>query len=145
MEIVARTTVMLLIVFALTRLLSKRTLGDMSPFEMILLVILGDIIQQGVTQEDMSLTGSLLAVSTIGFWVSLLTWLTWRSDRARQVVEGIPLVLVRDGQPVNDAFTAERMPLDEVLEAARQNGVEHLDDVKLAVLEVNGRISIIPR
>jgi uncharacterized membrane protein YcaP (DUF421 family) len=145
MEIVARASVTLLVLFLLTRGLSKRSLSDMSPFEMILLVVIGDVVQQGITQEDMSVTGALLVISTFGFWIALLGWLTWRSDGARRFVEGVPLVLVRDGEPVDAALAAERMPLAEVLEAARQQGVEDLDDVRLAVLEVNGRISIIQR
>ena len=145
MEIVARATITLLVLFLLTRGLTKRSLSDMSPFEMILLVTIGDVVQQGITQEDMSVTGAVLVISTIGFWVTLLGWLTWRFDKARRIVEGVPLVLVRDGTPVDDALAAERMPLAEVMEAARQEGVDDLDDVRLAVLEVNGRISIIPR
>jgi uncharacterized membrane protein YcaP (DUF421 family) len=145
MEIVARASVTLLVLFLLTRGLSKRSLSDMSPFEMILLVVIGDVVQQGITQEDMSVTGAVLVISTFGFWIALLGWLTWRSDGARRFVEGVPLVLVRDGEPVDAALAAERMPLAEVLEAARQQGVEDLDDVRLAVLEVNGRISIIQR
>jgi uncharacterized membrane protein YcaP (DUF421 family) len=143
MEIVVRATVTFGALFLLTRGVSKRSLGDLSPFEMLLLVTLGDIVQQGITQEDMSLTGSLLALSTFGFWITVLTWITWRSDRGRRVIEGVPIVLVRDGTPVDEALAVERMPLDEVLEAARQNGVEDLSAIKLAVLEVNGRISII--
>ena len=145
MEIVARATITLLVLFLLTRGLTKRSLSDMSPFEMILLVTIGDVVQQGITQEDMSITGAVLVISTIGFWVTLLGWLTWRFDKARRIVEGVPLVLVRDGSPVDDALAAERMPLAEVMEAARQDGVDDLDDVRLAVLEVNGRISIIQR
>ena len=145
MEIVARATVTLIVLFLLTRSLSKRSLSDMSPFEMILLVTIGDVVQQGITQEDMSVTGAVLVISTIGFWVAALGWLTWRFDKARRIVEGVPLVLVRDGTPVDDALAAERMPLAEVMEAARQEGVDDLDDVRLAVLEVNGRISIIQR
>lgn len=143
MEIVIRASVTFAVLFLITRGLSKRALGDMSPFEMLLLVTIGDIVQQGVTQEDYSLTGSVLAVSTFAFWISLLTWITWQSDRGRRVIEGVPIVLVRDGEPVDQALAVERMPLDEVLEAARQNGVDDLADVKIAVLEVNGRISII--
>ena len=145
MEIVARATITLFVLFLLTRGLSKRSLSDMSPFEMILLVTIGDVVQQGITQEDMSVTGAVLVISTIGFWVAALGWLTWRFDRARRIVEGVPLVLVREGTPVDDALAAERMPLAEVMEAARQEGIADLDDVRLAVLEVNGRISIIPR
>ncbi len=145
MEIVARASVTFLVLFLLTRGISKRSLGDLSPFEMILLVTLGDIIQQGITQEDYSVTGSMLAISTFGFWITVLTWITWRSSRGRRIIEGVPLLLVRDGEPIDAALAVERMPLEEVLEAARQNGVEDLADVKLAVLEVNGRISIIKR
>ncbi|MEJ7844399.1 MAG: YetF domain-containing protein [Acidimicrobiales bacterium] len=145
MEIVARASVTFLALFLLTRGISKRSLGDLSPFEMILLVTLGDIIQQGITQEDYSVTGSMLAISTFGFWITVLTWITWRSSRGRRIIEGVPLLLVRDGEPIDAALAVERMPLEEVLEAARQNGVEDLADVKLAVLEVNGRISIIKR
>jgi uncharacterized membrane protein YcaP (DUF421 family) len=143
MEIVLRATVTLVVLFVLTRGMSKRSLGDLSPFEMLLLVTIGDIVQQGITQEDMSLTGSILVVSTFGFWITVLTWITWRSDRGRRIIEGVPIVLVRDGVPVDEALAVERMPLDEVLEAARQSGVEDLAKVRLAVLEVNGRISII--
>lgn len=145
MEIVARASITFLVLFLLTRGLSKRSLGDLSAFEMLLLVTIGDIVQQGITQEDMSLTGSTLAVTTFAFWISVFTWLTWRSDRSRRIIEGVPIVLVRDGQPIESALAAEKMPLAEVLEAARQSGVDDLDDVRFAVLEVNGRISIIKR
>lgn len=143
MEIVARASITFLVLFLLTRGMSKRTLGDLAPFEMLLLVTIGDIVQQGITQEDFSLTGSVLAISTFGFWITVLGFVTWRFDRGRRLIEGVPIVVVRDGEPIDKALAAERMPLDEVLEAARQAGVEELADIKLAVVEVNGRISII--
>jgi uncharacterized membrane protein YcaP (DUF421 family) len=144
-ELVVRATVMFWILFALTRGMKKRTLGEMAPFELLFLVVVGDLVQTGVTQEDYSLTGSILALSTFGFWVTTLTWVTWRSGRARRIIEGVPLVLVCDGEPVDAALKLEQMPLSEVLEAARQNGLETLDQVRLAVLEPSGRISIIKR
>lgn len=143
MEIVARASVTFLLIFLLTRGIRKRALSDMSPFEMILLVTLGDIIQQGVTQEDYSLTGSMLAVGTFGFWITLLTWITWRFVPVRRAVEGVPIVLVTDGRPHEKALALEQMPLDEVLEAGRQQGIDRLEEIRLAVLEVSGRISII--
>jgi uncharacterized membrane protein YcaP (DUF421 family) len=144
-ELVVRGTVMFWILFALTRGMKKRTLGDMAPFELLFLVVVGDLVQTGVTQEDYSLTGSILALSTFGFWVSVLTWLSWRSGRARRIIEGVPLVLVSDGKPVDAALKLEQMPLSEVLEAARQAGLATLEEVRLAVLEPSGRISIIKR
>ena len=145
MEIIARATVIYFFLWLLTRGLRKRAIGDLAPFEMILLVTLGDIVQQGITQEDMSVTGAILAVSTFAFWVTAFTWLSWRSDRARKTIEGVPLVIVRDGEPVEEALRLERMPLAELLEAARRQGVDDLADVRLAVLEPNGAVSIIKR
>jgi uncharacterized membrane protein YcaP (DUF421 family) len=142
-EIVLRASVVFAFVFLLTRGLKKRALAELSPFEMILLVTLGDIIQQGITQEDQSITGAVLAVSTFGFWITLLTWATWRWKRVRGAVEGVPIVLVQDGEPVEAALRLEHMPLDEVLEAARNKGVVGLSEIRLAILEVSGKISII--
>ena len=142
MEIVLRASVVFVGLFLLTRGLRKRTLGEMSAFEMLLLVVIGDIVQQGVTQEDMSLTGAALATGTFGFWIMTLTWASWRSDRMRRAIEGVPIVIVRDGKPIDAALALEQMPLAEVLEAARQAGVDDLAEVDLAVLEVSGKISI---
>jgi len=143
MEIVARATVVFFFLMLFTRGLRKRALAEMSPFEMLLLVTLGDLVAPGVMQQDDSLTGTVLAVGTFGFWVGAMTWSTWRSKRVRRLVEGVPLVLVEDGQPVDAALRLEQMPLDEVLEAARQQGVDDLAAVRLAVLEPSGKISII--
>jgi uncharacterized membrane protein YcaP (DUF421 family) len=143
MEIVFRASLVFLGLLLLTRGLRKRTLGEMSAFEMLLLVVIGDIVQQGVTQEDMSVTGAALATGTFGFWIMALSWATWQFDPVRRAVEGVPIVLVRDGRPIDAALALEHMPLAEVLEAARQNGVDHIDDVELAILEVSGKISII--
>jgi uncharacterized membrane protein YcaP (DUF421 family) len=143
MEIVARATFVFLLLLLLTRVLRRRTLGDMAPFELLLLVTLGDIVQQGVTQEDYSLTGVVLAISTFAFWVTVLSYLTWRSRRVAAVIDGVPLVIVHNGVPIEKTLTTERLPIDEVFEAARQHGIESLDTVKLAVLEPTGRISFI--
>ncbi|MCU1398706.1 MAG: hypothetical protein JWN62_1815 [Acidimicrobiales bacterium] len=143
MEIVARASIVFWFVFLLTRGLKRRSLGDMAPFEMILLVVLGDIIQQGVMQQDYSVTGAVLALATFGFWISVMTFLTWKSKKARLVLEGVPIVLVSNGKPIDRALAVEHMPLAEVLEAARQQGVDDLAKIRLAVLEVSGRISII--
>ena len=143
MELILRATVVFFFLFLLTRGLRKRALADMAPFEMLLLVTLGDIVQQGITQEDASLTGALLAASTFGFWVSVLSYLTWRSRRAADLLEGVPLVIVQDGQPVRPVLEVERLPLHELYAAARQEGIEDLAEVKLAVLEPSGRISFI--
>lgn len=143
MEIAVRATIVYGLLFLLFRGSRKRALAEMSPFEMILLVALGDIVQQGITQEDYSLTGAVLAAGTFTFWVMAMMWLSYRSDRARRVIEGVPLVLVEDGQPVDATLRLEHMPLSEVMEAARMQGIDTLDKVRLAVLETSGKISFI--
>ena len=145
MEIVARATFTVFFLLLITRGLKKRSLADMAPFEMLLLVTLGDIVQQGVTQEDYSVTGAVLAVSTFAFWVTVLTYASWRWRPVARIVEGVPLVIVQDGRPIEPALAAERMPLEEVLEAARQHGIADLREVRVAVLEPSGRISFITR
>lgn len=143
MQIIGRATVVFWMIFLLTRGLKRRSLADMAPFEMILLVVLGDIIQQGVMQQDYSVTGAFLSLGAFGFWITMVTYVTWRSKKARRIMEGVPVVLVADGKPIDRALAVEHMPLEEVLEAARQQGVDDLAKIRLAILEVSGRISII--
>jgi uncharacterized membrane protein YcaP (DUF421 family) len=142
-EIIVRATVIFAVLLVLTRGMKRRTLADMAPFELLLLVTLGDIIQQGITQEDYSVTGAVLAVSTFAFWITVLTYVTWRWRRAARIIDGVPLVIVHDGRLIEDTLKAERLPVSEVLEAARQNSIDSLDKVRLAVLETTGRISFI--
>jgi uncharacterized membrane protein YcaP (DUF421 family) len=142
-EVAVRATIVYALLFALFRGTRKRALAEMSPFEMILLVTLGDIVQQGITQEDYSLTGAVLAAGTFAFWVSVMTWLSYRSERARRVIEGVPLVVVEHGQPVEATLRLEHMPVSEVLEAARMQGIDSLSKIRLAVLETSGKMSFI--
>jgi uncharacterized membrane protein YcaP (DUF421 family) len=145
MDIVLRASATFLFILVVLRLMRKRSLGDMSPLQMVLLVVIGDLVQQGVTQEDYSLTGAALAIGTFAFWVTLLDWVTWRSEGARRVVEGTPLVIIEDGKPVEATLKLEQLPWDEVLESARQNGIEDIEDVQFAVLETSGKISFITK
>lgn len=143
MEIVLRATVVYAGLFLLFRGTRKRALAELSPFEMILLVTLGDMVQQGITQEDYSVTGAALAAGTFGFWVTAMTWLSYRSPRARRAIEGVPLVIIENGELVEASLRIEQMPVDEVLEAARQQGIDDLSRVRLGVLETSGRMSFV--
>ncbi len=145
MEVVARATVAFFFVFLLLRGMKRKTLSDLSPIELILLVVLGDLVQTGVTQEDYSLSGMILSISTFAFWVTVMNWLTWRSEGARRMIEGVPLVVIDDGVPVESIMRLEQIPLAELHEAARQEGIEDLKDVRLGILEANGKISFIKR
>lgn len=141
MEIVVRAGVVFLFLYVLTRAMGKRELSETTPFELLLLIVLGDIVQQGIMQEDMSATGSLIAAATVGVLVLLLSWGTFRSKRAADLLEGQPTVVVSDGRVVGEALNVERLTLEELLSAARRQGVEDLSTLRLAVLESDGQLS----
>jgi uncharacterized membrane protein YcaP (DUF421 family) len=125
------------------RATGKRELAEMGPFDLVLLIVVGDVIQQAVTQEDMSLTGASIVLATMGLLVVTANALTRRSDRARHLLEGHPTTVVRDGSVDQDAMRLERLPMSDLLEAARSKGIDDLAKVKYAILEPNGRFSFI--
>ncbi|HEY3208628.1 MAG TPA: YetF domain-containing protein [Actinomycetota bacterium] len=145
MEIVVRTVVIFFFVLLLTRAMGKKELSELTAFELILLVTIGDLVQQGVTQEDQSLTGAILAVGTLGLLIVSLSYLSYRWRPIRRVIRGIAVVVVRDGRPIEDAMKLERLTIDDVIESARQQGIDDLGKVKLAVLEPDGKFSFIQR
>ena len=123
-----------------TRAVGRATLGELSTFELLLYVTMGDLVQQGVTQQDYSLTGAALAVGTFALLTVALSWLQWRFPRTRPAVTGRPLLVVRDGAPVearcDPAPRARRPP------RRRPRAGHPTDpDVEYAVLEADGRIS----
>lgn len=145
MEIIIRATVLYFFLWMLTRGLGKRELAEMTAFELLLLMVVGDLIQQGVTQEDMSVTGAILAVGTIGVWILTFSYLGFRFRPARKLIEGVPIVVVKDGRPVEPALRLERVVLEEVLESARNQGISDLRDIELAILEPSGQFSFLER
>lgn len=145
MDIVIRATVMFAILFGLLRLMGKRELGQMTPFELVMLVVLGDLIQQGVTHNDFSLTGATLAIATFAFWASVLGWVSYRWPRAERAIEGEPRVLIRDGVLIEASLKRDRLTRREVESEMRLAGIAHVRDVAWAILEPEGRISFIKR
>jgi uncharacterized membrane protein YcaP (DUF421 family) len=143
MDVVLRATAIFLALWIATRGMGKRQLAEMSPFDLILLVIMGDLVQQGITQDDRSVFGALLAVGTITLLVIFSSWLTFRSSRAKSVVIGLPLVVMRDGQTIDEALKAERLTPDELEQQARNIGIEDLKNVKIAILEPEGQFSFV--
>lgn len=143
MEIVIRSTVIFFFLWLLTRATGKRVLSQLSAFELMLMVTVGDLVQQGVTQEDMSLTGNMLAVGTIGVWISVFSYVSYRWGKTRPVIEGLPVLILRDGKILKEALRVERLTEDELREEARMQGIEDLRKVKAAVLEPDGKFSFI--
>jgi uncharacterized membrane protein YcaP (DUF421 family) len=145
MDLVLRALVAFLFVLLLTRVVGRRELSSLQPFDLILLVMIGDLVQQGVTQNDFSITGMLLVGSTIGLLAVLVSWTSFRFPRLRPVLDGEPVVVVQDGEPIQRNLNRNRLTLDELRAAARQEQIASLDDVQWAVLETSGRISFIPK
>lgn len=143
MEIVLRSSIIFFFLFLVTRGLGRKELSQLSAFDLILFVIMGDIVQQGVTQEDMSLTGNMLAVSTIAFWILVFSVVNYGLPKMRPVLEGVPLIIVRDGRLIDKVLERERLTHDEVAEEARLQGIEDLRSVKVGVLEADGKFSFI--
>jgi len=145
MDLVIRAAVAFLFVYLLTRVIGRRELSSMQPFDLILLVMIGDLVQQGVTQNDFSVTGSLLVGSTIALMTVGISYASFRFPRLRPALDGEPVIVVEDGRPIDRNLRRNRITLEELAAAGRQNGIDTLDKVRWAVLETNGSISFIPK
>ena len=143
MEIIVRATFIYFFLWAVTRGIGKRELSEMTAFELILLVTMGDLIQQGATQEDMSLTGAALAVGTLALWILVFAYSTWRFKGARAALEGVPVIVVRQGKLLDDMLRVERLTVEEICEEARNQGIADLADVEIGVLEPDGKFSFL--
>lgn len=143
MDIVLRATAMFAIVFLLLRLLGKRELGQLAPFELVSLVVIGDLIQQGITHNDFSLTGATLAIGTFAFWTVVIGWVSFFSPRLERFLSGEPRVIVRDGEILRGNMRRERMTVMELESEMRLSGIGTISQVAWAILEPNGKISFI--
>jgi len=145
MDLVYRTVYVFILILVVTRAVGRRELSSMEPFDLILLVVIGDLVQQGVTQSDNSLTGTTTVIATMAVLVVFTAWLGFRFARLRPILEGHPTLLVADGEVLRENLRRQRMTVQELRAEARQQSIAALDDVRFAVLETNGKISFISR
>ncbi len=145
MDIVVRAFFAYLFVVVVTRVIGRRELSTLEPFDLILLVVIGDLLQQGVTQSDYSFTGILLAVGVFAFMTVATSYLGFRFPRVRPLLEEKPLILVEDGRLIERNLSRERMTPEEVAAEARLQKIDSLEKVQWAVLESSGKISFIPK
>jgi uncharacterized membrane protein YcaP (DUF421 family) len=143
-DLVIRAVIVFFVVFLITRVVGRRELSTMEPFDLILLIVTGDLVQQGVTQSDYSLTGAVTVITTIALLTVALSYLSFKVPRLRPVLDGEPLVLVQDGKVIERNMRRERITIEELLAEARQQQLASLDQVRFAVLETSGAISFIP-
>lgn len=143
-EVVLRTAVVYLFVVAAIRISGKREVGQMSVLELVVILVISDAVQNSMVGENTTLWGGLVAVVTLLALDFTIKWVAGRSRRLRDVIEGEPRLLVRDGRLLERALRGEKVDADEVRAAVRSHGLARVEDVRLAVLETDGSISVIP-
>ena len=145
MDIALRSIFLFFFVYLLMRVLGRRELSSLEPFDLILLVVLGDTVQQGLTQDDYSLTGATIAISVIAALQVIVSYTNFRFPRLRPLLNGEPVIIVEDGELIEANAKRERLTKEDVMEAARQQQIESLDKVRWGVLETSGTISFIEK
>ena len=142
---VLRACVVYVMVMVLVRVSGKRAVGQFTPFDLVLLILIGNAVQNGINGGDNSLTGAAIMATTLIALNYLVAWQTSRNPRVERWVEGEPVVLARDGRVFKHVLRRELVSHDDFAEALRMNNIDDVGDVRLALLETNGRISVIPR
>ena len=145
MDIVLRTIAVFAFLLVLTRIIGRRELSSLEPFDLILLIVLGDAVQQGLTQDDYSLTGAFLVIGTFAVLQVFVSWIGYRFPRARPVLDGEPIIIIEDGQLIEQNLKRERLTRGEIAEEARNQQIAHISEVRWGVLETTGKISFIKK
>jgi uncharacterized membrane protein YcaP (DUF421 family) len=145
MDLVLRAIFLFVFVYGLTRIIGRRELSSLEPFDLILLIVLGDAIQQGLTQDDYSVTGAVLVIGTLALLQVFTSFLSFRFARLRPILQGEPVIVVQDGDPVLKNLRRERTTVEEVAAEARKQQIESLDEVKWAVMETSGQMTFIKK
>ena len=143
MDLVLRTIFVFFLILLVTRVVGRRELSSMEPFDLILLVVIGDLVQQGVTQSDYSITGTTTVIVTMTLLVVGTAYLSFRFRRLRPLLEGEPTLLISEGRLLERSLRRQRMTVDELRAEARQQSIGSLDEIRYAVLETNGKLSFI--
>jgi uncharacterized membrane protein YcaP (DUF421 family) len=145
MDLVLRAIIAFFFILLLTRVVGRRELASLQPFDLIMLVVIGDLVQQGVTQNDFSVTGAVLVCGTIAMLTVLTSYASFRFPRLRPALDGEPVIVVEDGKPIVRNLDRNRITLEELAAEARLQQIDSLDDVRWAVLETTGKLSFIPK
>jgi uncharacterized membrane protein YcaP (DUF421 family) len=145
MDLVLRTVFVFVLILVVTRAVGRRELSSMEPIDLILLVVIGDLVQSGVTQSDYSLTGTTIVIFTMALLIVGTAWLSFRFKRLRPILEGEPIVVVVDGRVLEKNLRRQRMTVEELGVEARLQQIGSLEEVRYAVLESNGKVSFLTR
>jgi uncharacterized membrane protein YcaP (DUF421 family) len=144
-ELIARALIIYVFLLIMLRLTGKRQVGQLAPFDLVLLLVLSNAVQNAMNGGDNSLTAGLVLATTLIVLNVLMANLTWRSRRLEELFEGRPRVLIKNGALQLALLARERITRHELMAALRDAGVPRVEDVGMAVLETNGHISVQPR
>jgi uncharacterized membrane protein YcaP (DUF421 family) len=145
MDLVIRATIVFFVILIVTRAVGRRELSSMEPFDLILLVVIGDLVQQGVTQSDNSVTGAVTVIATMAVLTVITAYLSFRFKRLRPLLEGEPVIVMAEGRVLERNLRRQRMTVDELAAEARLQSIGSLAEIRYAVLESNGRVSFLKR
>jgi uncharacterized membrane protein YcaP (DUF421 family) len=145
MDLAIRAIALYIFVVFVMRVVGRRELSSLTAIDLVLLIVLGDAIQQGLTQDDYSVTGAVIVVSTFAILQVGTSYLGFKSRRARSILEGQPLVLIEDGTLIEGNLRRQRLTPDDVAEEMRLQQILSFADVEWAILESNGRMSFIEK
>lgn len=144
METVIRVAIIYLFLMIFFRVMGKRELGQLTPFDLVLLMLIPDISQQGMARDDYSITNALIGLSTLLSLVFVNSVITYRFRKAETLVEGSPTVLFSDGRFIDKAMHLERVSRDEIITSMHRSGFESLSQIKWVLLEPDGQLAFIP-
>ncbi len=143
LEIALRAAIIYVLVLIGIRLTGKREVGQMTPFDLVLLLLIANSVQNAVTGPDTSVTGGLVAAATLLVVNALVTYLVWRYKKVRRLAEGTPTILIHSGKILKENLAKEKVTSEALYQALREHGVATIEEVKLAVLEIDGTISVL--
>lgn len=144
-EFVLRATVVYFVVLAMVRVSGKRTVGQFTPFDLLVVVLLGTAVQNSLIGEDVSLLGGLILAGTLIALNWLVGFATSRSRTLDRLAEGTPVLVGRDGQLFESAMRRENISHQDIEEALRDNGLADVSSAAMITLEVDGTLTVIPR
>jgi uncharacterized membrane protein YcaP (DUF421 family) len=142
-EIVLRTAIVYFVILIGIRLAGKREVGQMTPFDLALLLLISNAVQNAMTGPDTSVTGGIVAAVTLLLINGVMTQVVWKNRKMRKFVEGTPTILIRHGKVIEEHLAKEKISADALTQALREHGVASVSDVSVAVLEIDGSISVL--
>ena len=143
LEIVFRAAIIYAMVLIGIRLTGKREVGQMTPFDLVLLVLIANSVQNAMVGPDTSISGGLVAAGTLLLANAIVSYLVWRYKKVRRLVEGAPTLLIHSGKIIERNLAKEKINTEALYQALREHGIEKVEEVKLAVLEIDGTISVL--